>query len=71
MTPSKLAPGIGISLLTVAPVAMTTASKSFSNWLALISFPISILHLNIIPSAFKISSLLSITLFSILKSGIP
>ena len=29
MTPSKLAPGIGISLLTVAPVAITTASKSF------------------------------------------
>ena len=46
-------------------------SKSDSKVSALMSFPISTLHLKKIPSASRISRRLSIIFFSILKSGIP
>ena len=70
-TPFKLEPSIGKFLLMVAPPVNTTASKSSLSTSALISTPIWTPHEKVIPSSFNTSNRLSITFFSILKSGIP
>ena len=70
-TPLRSAPFVGSPLLMVAPPERTKASNSFFNSSAVTSTPTLIPVLKTMPSASKTSSLLSITCFSILKSGMP
>ena len=69
-TPGRSAPGMGNLLRMVAPPQSTTASKASSVETGMF-LPTSTPILNCMPSSSKIAKRLSMTFFSILKSGIP